>query len=445
MKPSPASLVILPLLLTAAAHAQPADAPPEPPPIILKAARVFDGKGDAVKTGVAVLVSGDRIAAMGSVATLEKAAPGAKIIDLGDVTLLPGLIDAHTHIMSTGRDDDYALHLIKESVVTRAIGATARARAALLSGFTSLRDVESEGAMYADADLAAAIDSGVVPGPRLQVATRGLAPTGGYLPDDIAWDVMVPTGAQIADGPDALRQAVREQISHGARWIKIYADFSMYLTTNPARPLRSMPNFTGDELAAIVDEAHRHGVKVAAHAMGWDGIDAALKAGVDSIEHGNGLTEDLAGRMVAKGVALVPTVTPWVEAAKKPVANPRLQKVIDLGKAAVARAAKRGVRIANGSDAGSYPWENGLAGEIVALVDYGLTPAQALRAATSVAGSLLDRRCPPERAECEREAVGVIAPRSFADLIAVEGDPVKDIKALTKVRWVMKGGVVYKE
>lgn len=404
---------------------------------------MFDGKGDKARTGVAVLVKGNAIEAVGTPEELAKRAPGARVVDLGDVTLLPGLIDAHTHIMS-GDEPDYTVVLVKESIPSRAIAATARVRDALMSGFTSLRDVESEGAMYADADVAAAIDAGTIPGPRLQVSTRGLAPTGGYLPLDAAWDVTIGTGAQIADGPDELRKAVREQVSHGARWIKVYADFGAYPTNNPARPIRSRPNFTAAELNAIVDEAHRHGVKVAAHAMGWDAIDMALRAGVESIEHGNGLTDDLAVRMSAQGVVLVPTITPFLGwLAENP--SERQLAVIDAHKAAVKRAVARGVKIANGSDAGSYPWKQGLAGEIALLVEYGLTPPQALRSATSVAGALLDKRCGVEEKNCPRNRVGVVAPAFLADLIAVEGDPTKDITVLRKVRWVMKDGVVYKE
>jgi imidazolonepropionase-like amidohydrolase len=439
------NILITLLLLTAVAEAQsPPPAPPAAPPkTIIKAARLFDGKGDKVRTGVAVLVEGNTIKAVGTVEEVTKAAgAGATVIDLGDVTLMPGMIDAHTHIM--GDDSpDYTMVLVKASIASRAIGATARARDVLMSGFTSLRDVESEGAMYADADLAAAIEGGVVPGPRLQVSTRGLAPTGGYLPYDVAWDVTLRAGAQLADGPVELRKAVREQISHGARWIKVYADFGAYATSNPARPVRSHPNFTQEEIVAIVDEAHRQGIKVAAHAMGWDAIDQALRAGVDSIEHGNGITDDLATRMSAQGVVFVPTITPirgWLEHDP----NEWQRAMAAAHRIAFKRASAHGVKIANGSDAGSYPWKNGLAGEVIALVDYGMTPAQAMRAATSVAGALLDARCGAEEKECPRGRVGVVAPTYLADLVAVEGDPTKDIKLLAKVRWVMKNGVVYK-
>lgn len=425
------------LFLVLTAHIAAADPPPAP--TIIKAARLFDGKSDTVKTGIAILVEGDRIKAVGREADLATQAPAAQRIDLGDVTLMPGLIDLHTHLLLDD-NNDYAAHIVKQSVARRAIQATTRAREVLMSGFTSLRDVDTEGAMFADADLAAAIAAGEAIGPRIFPSTRALAPTGGYLPNDIAWDIDLPAGAQLVDGPDALRAAVRDQVAHGARWIKVYADFKTYLTTNPARPMRSQPSFTFAELQAVVDEAHRKGVKVAAHAMGWDGIDAALRAGVDSIEHGNGITDDLVDRMIRQGVVWVPTCTPiakWLE-----LKNDRLVKSAQIHKAALKRGAQRGVRIGNGSDAGSYPWKSGLAGEIALLVDYGLTAPQALRAATSVAGSLLDPRCAPEEATCPRDQLGVIAPNAFADLIAVEGDPTRDVRTLSKVRWVMKAGAV---
>jgi imidazolonepropionase-like amidohydrolase len=295
--------------------------------------------------------------------------------------------------------------------------------------------------MYADADLAAAIARGVVPGPRLQVATRALAPTGGYLPFDFAWDVTAPTGAQVVDGVDEIRKAVREQVKNGAVWIKVYADFGTYPTGRPERPLRSRPNFTAEEMNAIVAEAHRLGRKVAAHAQGWDAIDLALRAGVDSIEHGGGVTSDLADRMVKQGVSLCPTLTALAAVAKT---RPAFAERMAIFKASFKLALARGVAIANGSDAGSYPWSDNPAVELAALVDYGMTPAQALRAATSVAGALLDPLCAPEAKVCPKGLAGVIAPGAYADLIAVDEDPLKDVRAVQRVRFVMKGGVVYK-
>jgi len=429
------------------ALAQPAAPPPPPrPKLIVKAARLFDGRGDKLRTDVAVLVEGSTITAIDTVAALGKRAPGAKVIDLGDATLLPGLIDAHTHLLSDGSTGlaGYDDQLLKKSIPYRAIEATAHARDILLSGFTAVRDVETEGAMYADADLAAAIDRGVVPGPRMIVATRGIAPTGGYLPKGIAWDVTVRSGAQLVDGVENLRKAVREQIDHGATVIKVYADFGGYPSTNKAKPLRSRPNFTADELRAIVDEAHRLGIKVAVHATGYEGIDQALRAGADSIEHGFGLTGDLAARMAKQGTYLVPTLTAFrgMIASDSPAEQ---KQALALVTAAFKYALAANVRIANGSDAGAYPWVQGLGGELAFLVEQGMTPVQALRAATSVAGQLLAPRCGAEQRDCPGHALGVLAAGGVADVIAVEGDPIKDIRTVTKVRFVMKDGTVYKQ
>ena len=437
------SALVCTLALTATAAADTTAAPTK---TIIKAARVFDGTGDRPRANTAVLLDGSVIKAVGAPADLAKQAPGATVIDLGDVTLLPGLVDAHTHVMSSplvSGNDDYALPLIKQSIAARAIAATANARAMLMYGFTSLRDVESEGAMYADADLARAIDAGIVVGPRMQVSTRGLAPTHGYLPDDVAWDAHVPSGAQLVDGVDAIRKAIREQIKYGAMWIKVYADFGGYEGARADRRLRSRPNFTLEELTAVVAEAHRLGRKVAAHATGWDGIDQAFRAGVDSIEHGLGLTDDLAQRMAQQGVVLVPTITVFRERLKT-APEPVKRRIGDNQRAAIKVALARGVRIANGSDVGSFSFSINPVSDLEGMVDFGATPAVALRAATSVAGALLDPLCGPDQKDCARGKIGLLRADSFADLTAVEGDPTTDIKALRKLRFVMKDGVVYK-
>lgn len=425
------------LLLTSIASAQPAP----PAKVVVKAARMFDGKSDKLRTDVAVLIEGDTIKEIGTPAQITAKAPGARVIDVGQATLMPGLVDAHTHVTADGVTEDYATVLIKQSIATRAIVATANARRMLANGFTTLRDVESEGAMYTDADLAAAIANGVVPGPRMYVSTRGIAPTGGYLPDDVAWDAHVATGAQLVDGVDEIRKAVREQVRFGASWIKVYADFGGYPGNRADRPLRSRPNFRDDELKALVDEAHRLGKKVAAHATGWDGIDSALRAGVDSIEHGFGLTDDLATRMAKQGVALVPTIKALQHVAQKTA--PRFAKLVEAHKAAVKRAVAAGVRIVNGSDVGSFPYTDNPVAEVALLNDYGLTRVQALRAATSAAGTLLTELCAPDQKTCARDKIGVIAPDAFADLIAVDGNPIDDLRVLAKIKLVMKGGVVF--
>ena len=276
--------------------------------VLVKAAHLIDGTTDAPRDGLAVLIEGDRIKEVGPAAQL--AGRAQRVIDLGNATLLPGLIDAHTHVLLQGdiTAADYDDQLLKESIAYRALRASAAARTALLNGFTAIRDLETEGAMYADVDVKTAIARGVIPGPRMFVVTRAMAPTGMYPLLGYSWELHLPEGVQIVDGPDNIRKAVREEVKYGADWIKFYADRRYYLTNDAKKPLRSMVNFTDEELKALIGEAHRLGKKVAAHAMGWDGIDAALRAGVDSIEHGDGLTTDLLERMAREGVSWCPTM-----------------------------------------------------------------------------------------------------------------------------------------
>jgi imidazolonepropionase-like amidohydrolase len=414
-------------------------------PAIVKAAHLIDGATDRPRDGAAVAVDGDRIVAVGTAAELTAKYPGARVIDLGNATVMPGLIDAHTHVFL---NDDvgpgvYDAILLKKSAPYRAIEAAANARTALMYGFTSLRDLETEGAMYADVDLRNAIARGVVPGPRLSVATRAFAPTGMYPLLGYNWELSLPIGVQTIDGPEQARKAVREQVGFGADWIKFYADHGVYETGRADRPVRSIVNFTPAEAAAIVDEAHRLGVKVSAHANGWDGIDSALRAGVDSIEHGQGITDDLAARMVAQNVTWCPTMMAYQYSAKKLGSDPR-SWMVAIHKATVARAWKRGVRIAFGTDAGAFPWSMNPAAEAKLMVDAGMPAMAVIRAATSVAGALLDPLCRPDSKVCPRSDVGVIAPGKHADLVAVAGDPLKDITELERVTWVMKAGVIWK-
>jgi imidazolonepropionase-like amidohydrolase len=421
-----------------------ASAPALASPTLIKAAHVIDGVSDRPRDGVAVLVDGDSIVEIGAAADLAARHPGARVVDLGGATLLPGLIDAHTHVFL---NDDvgpgvYDAILLKHSAPYRAIEAAANARTALMYGFTSLRDLETEGAMYADVDLRTAIDHGVVPGPRLQVATRAFAPTGMYPLRGYNWELELPIGVQTIDGPDQARKAVREQVGFGADWIKFYADHGVY-EGRPDRPVRSIVNFTPVEAAAIVDEAHRLGVKVAAHANGWDGIDSALRAGVDSIEHGQGITDDLATRMVAQNVAWCPTMMAYQYAIKKLGSDPRSWMAAH-HKAALARAYKRGVKIAFGTDAGAFPWSMNPAAEARLMNEAGMPPMAVIRAVTSAAAALLDPLCKPGAKACAKSGVGEIAAGKHADLVAVAGDPLRDITELERVTWVMKAGVVWK-
>ncbi|HEU4728347.1 MAG TPA: amidohydrolase family protein [Kofleriaceae bacterium] len=413
-------------------------------PTIVKAAHLIDGVADRPRDGAAVVIDGDRIVAVGAAAELTAKHPGARVIDLGNATLLPGLIDAHTHVFL---NDDvgpgvYDAILLKESAPYRAIEAAANARTALMYGFTSLRDLETEGAMYADVDVKTAIARGVVPGPRMQVATRAFAPTGMYPLRGYNWELPMPIGVQTIDGPEQARKAVREQVGFGADWIKFYADHGVYEGT-PDRPVRSIVNFTPAEAAAIVDEAHRLGVKVSAHANGWDGIDSALRAGVDSIEHGQGITDDLAARMVAQNVAWCPTMMAYQYAIKKLGTDPRAWMPA-FHRAAVARAFKRGVKIAFGTDAGAFPWSMNPAAEARMMVATGMPAMAVIRSLTSVAGALLDPLCKAGSKTCAKSDVGVIAAGKHADLVAVAGNPLQDITELERVTWVMKGGVVWK-
>jgi imidazolonepropionase-like amidohydrolase len=411
--------------------------------VLVKAAHLIDGTSDAPREGMAVLIEGDRIKEVGPAAKLSGRAQ--RVIDLGNATLLPGLIDAHTHVLLQGdiTAADYDDQLLKESIPYRALRASAAARTALMNGFTAIRDLETEGAQYADVDVKTAIARGVIPGPRMFVATRSMAPTGMYPLLGYSWELHLPEGVQIVDGPDNIRKAVREEVKYGADWIKFYSDRRYYRTTDANRPLRSLVNFTDEELKALVGEAHRLRKKVAAHAMGWDGIDAALRAGVDSIEHGDGLTKDLLDRMARQGVTWCPTIFVGVYVA--PGRGGVWPEMVELEKTAFQTALQHGVKIAYGTDAGGYAWTENQAKEFSLMVRYGMAPMKAIQSATSVAAALLDPLCPPQARDCAGSDVGAVAAGRYADLIAVDGDPLKDISQLEHVRFVMKSGVVYKQ
>ncbi len=430
-----AARVVLAIAAIAMARAVTAAEPAAPAPTVtvIKAARLIDGNTDGAKTGMAVLIEGRRIKAVGPAeAIVAQAGAGARVIDLGGGTLLPGLIDNHTHILLQGdlTAADYDEQLLKESTPYRAIRATVAVRNALMRGFTTLRDLETEGAMYADVDLKTAINRGVIPGPRLYVSTRAMAPTGMYPLLGYSWELRVPEGVQVVDGPDAIRKAVREQVKYGADWIKFYCDRKYYL--GPDGRLRSWVDFADDEMRALVDEAHRLGRKVAAHTIGWDGIDAALRVGVDTIEHGDGLTDDLIDRVVKQKVFWCPTISVGAD-----VAGPRggvWPKMVDLERIAFGKAVAKGVQISFGTDAGGFAWTENQAKEFAYMVRYGMTPMQAIKSATSVAARLLD----------EQDNLGAVAPGRLADLVAVAGDPLADIRELERVVFVMKDGLVYK-
>ena len=401
--------------------------------VLIHAGTLIDGVADRPRSDQGILVAGERIVEVGPWASVAPHGAGAEVIDLSHSTVLPGLIDAHTHVLLQGdvTAADYDEQLLKESIPYRAIRATAAAHTALLDGFTALRDLETEGAMFADVDVKTAIARGIVPGPRMFVSTRAFAPTGMYPLLGYSWELDLPHGVQPIDGVDAIRQAVRDQVAHGADWIKFYADRRYYVAADGR--LRSWVNFTDEEAKALVDEAHRLGHKVAAHAMGWDGIDAALRAGVNSIEHGYGLTPDLMDRMVAQHVTWVPTIYIGVYVA--PGRGGVWPRMAELERTAFGQALRHRVDIVFGTDAGGFPWTENEAKEFGYMVQYGMTPMQAIQSATSRAAALLDAS----------GDIGSVAPGRYADLVAVDADPLADITALERVTWVMKGGVVYKK
>ena len=401
-----------------------------PKKIAIRAGHLIDGKSDTPIANALILVEGDRISSVTPGGALPA---GAELIDLSKATVLPGFVDAHTHVLLQGdiTQEDYDAQLLKQSIPYRAILASRNAQIALGHGFTAMRDLETEGAMYADVDVKKAINNGEVPGPHMQVSTRAMTPTGMYGPLGYSWEIQVPQGVQYADGVDGVRKAVREQISHGADWIKYYSDHGYFY--GPDGLLHSHVNFTDEEARAIVDETHRIGKKVAAHAIGSDGIAAALKAGVDSIEHGDGLTEPQMDEMVRRGIYWVPTI--MVGAHVAPGRGGNWTKMVETEKEAFQLALKKGVKIVLGTDAGGFDWrELNQALEFDYYVKYGMAPMQAIRTATTSAAELLGWS----------DKMGTVEAGKWADLVAVSGDPLKDITELERVKFVMKGGSVFK-
>src|SRR5437588_1324220 len=419
------------LVTTAVTFAQKENAPADQL-VFVRCGALLDGKSETARKNVVVAIRGEKIT---EVSTKEPT--GAQIVDLSRETCLPGLIDTHTHVLLQGdiTAADYDEQLLKQSPEYRTILATVNARRALEYGFTSIRDLETEGAGYADTDVKKAINNGVIPGPRMQVATRALDVTGAYPLQGYAPAVMVPHGVQVVDGADNARQAVREQISHGADWIKVYSDRSYRVREDGV--LDDIPTFTLEELKAIVDEAHRERHKVASHAMALYGVHNSIEAGVDSIEHGNYIADEDMKAMVAHGTFYVPTiyVGAYVAEGRAAAGAPVWVQMLKIHEETFRRAMKAGVKIAFGTDAGGFDWKVNPAKEFSSMVKFGMTPAQAIHSATLTASELLGMQ----------DKIGTLEPGKLADMVAVPGDPLADVSILERVDFVMKGGMVYKK
>lgn len=408
-----------------------ASAAPDPPLTALKAARLLDVRAGRYVERPVVVVRGGQVESVGT-----QVPAGARVVDLGDRTLLPGLIDAHTHVLLQGdaTQAEYEHQILKEYPAHRVARAVRALKIALDHGFTTMRDLETEGASYDDVALKEAVNEGVIPGPRLFVAGPALSTTGSYPILRFRPDWKFPTGVQVCDGADDCRRAVREQLSYGTDWVKVYANTGGLRVTEDGY-VDSPPNWTREELAAVVSEAHGRGVKVAAHATSDTGTRIAIEAGVDSIEHGTSIRPERAREMAAKGIFLSPTLT-----VMEYVALPRAREgraiwaeLPKIRARSLDNCRKAGVKIAFGTDAGGFPWtEIPQAREFEHEVRLGMSPIEAIRSATTVAAELLGLV----------GKAGVIEPGAFADLVAVPGDPLKDVGVLSRIDFVMKAGEV---
>jgi len=406
------------------------------PLTVIRAGTLIDGAADGARRNQLIFVRGDRIERVADASTAVP--PSAKIVDLSDATVLPGMIDAHTHIFLWGENPDkggYDANILKAGIALRAARATFACRRALEQGFTTLRDVETEGAGYGDVEIKQAIAEGTIPGPRLFVSTRAISTTGGYNLEGYAPELDMPKGAQIIDGPVEARKAARQQLEHGADWVKVYMTHRSWIGKDGN--LVSQPTLTVEELKAIVDEVHGWQRKVACHAYNGIGLQRALDGGCDSIEHGLEITDAQIAQMVKQGTWYVPTLAPYYKdwSPENTPEGKRDRKRADVHGASVQKAVKAGVKIAFGTDMGGIEWTEPIAQEFPLLVQFGLTPMGAIQAATSRAAELLDMK----------GELGVVAPGAFADVIAVSGDPLKDVKALGNVRFVMHDGKIFKQ
>ncbi|MFZ3264605.1 MAG: amidohydrolase family protein [Terriglobales bacterium] len=397
---------------------------------ILHCAQMWGGRSDVMRSDVTIVIVGQRIKSVTSGQTVPR---GPSVIDVSG-TCMPGLIDVHTHVFlqQDAISPTYDEQLLKQSVAFRTIRAVRSAALALEHGFTTLRDLETEGAGYADVDLRNAIEAGIIPGPTMQVAGRALDVTGAYPLEGYAPELepILPHGVEVVDGVEASRKAVREQISHGVDWIKMYADRDPYIEGNT---LHGIPTFTVEEAKAIVDEAHREKHRVACHARSVEGVQLALQAGVDTIEHGVSITNEQLAEMKRRGIYYVPTLWDLQYSAERRH-SAEIERQFQIGKETLVRAMRADVKIAFGTDIGGFDWQITPAKQMETFVAAGMTPVEAILTSTRVGAELMGIG----------GDTGVLQPGQFADIIVVSGNPLKDVTALERVRVTVRHGNVYK-
>ena len=425
------------LVLVLMASACPAASTPDAPTVVVRAQWLIDGTAEKPRRNMEIVIRGNHIVDVHA-ANSQALPAAAQVIDLGPATLLPGLIDTHTHIFLQGEDPaagGYDVQLLKFPASYRVARAVVSARRALEQGFTSIRDVETEGAGYGDVGIKQAINEGLIPGPRMWVSTLSISSTGGYPLEGYAPEITVPKGSQLIDGPVEARKAAREQLDKGADWIKVYMTHRSWLDAQGA--LVSQPTLTVEELKAIVDETHGWGRKVACHAYNGPGLQRALDGGCDSIEHGLEITDAQIAQMLRQGTWYVPTLQVYYTDWDPPDTDSgkRDRKRVAVHGVSFSKALHAGVKMAFGTDVGGFKWSEPIAEEFSREVEFGMTPMQAIQSATSRAAELLGKR----------GELGVVAPGAYADLIAVAGDPLADVNALKTVQFVMKDGVVFKQ
>jgi imidazolonepropionase-like amidohydrolase len=429
-----ASIALALIALVGTAGAQTA-APSRPSLTVIRAGTLIDGTNDAPRKNQLIFVRGERIEKVTDASTQIPA--GATVIDLPSATVLPGLIDSHTHIFLWGEDPakgGYDANILNAGIALRAARATFAVRRALEQGFTTLRDLETEGAGYGDVEIKQAIAEGTIPGPRLFCVTRAISTTGGYNLEGYAPELDMPKGAQLVDGPVQARKAAREQLEHGADWIKVYMTHRSW--TDKQGNLVSQPTLTVEELKAIVDEAHGWQKKVACHAYNGIGLQRALDGGCDSIEHGLEMTDAQIAQMARQGTWYCPTLAAYY-GDWAPADTPAGKR--DRARAAVheitfKKALAAHLKIVFGTDIGGIPWTEPIAQEFPRMVGLGMSPMDTIQSATSRAAEMLDMK----------GEIGTLAPGAYADVVAVTGDPLKDITVLGHVRFVMHDGSVFK-